>query len=54
MRLKENVRLTIRMPEELDMAIRDMARDRGVSLNQFMLSIIGRWLVSHRFPAHNL
>lgn len=53
MRSKENIRLTIRMPEELDDVIRVMARDRGVSLNQFVLSVIGSWLVSHHFPAHN-
>lgn len=37
---KTMVRLTLRMPEELDQLLRTEAKKKGLSINQLMLSII--------------
>lgn len=46
MREQTTLRLTIRLPEELDRLIRDAAKCKGLSINQMMLSILNKYLQS--------
>lgn len=44
----KTVRLTLRIPDELDCCIREAAQRQGISMNQLILSAINRWTKSRR------
>lgn len=46
------IRLTLRMPETLDAFIRKEAEIQEMPLNQFVVTVLSRWVKSHRFPSH--
>ncbi len=52
--MKEQIkkRLTIRLPVELDVLLREEAERRGMSLNQMMLSILVQQF--HHYVPHTL
>ena len=46
------VRLTIRLPEELDHNVREEAEQKGLSVNQFVLSVLNQWRKSRHSGLH--
>ena len=46
------VRLTIRLPEELDHSVREEAERKGLSVNQLVLSVLNQWRKSRRSEIH--
>lgn len=45
------IRLTLRMPETLDVFVRKEAEIQEMPLNQFVVTVLSRWVKSHRFPS---
>lgn len=42
------VRLTVRIPDELEKQVRDEAERRGLSINQMMIQMVTRYLKDHQ------
>lgn len=45
------IRLTLRMPETLDAFVRKEAGMQEMPLNQIVVTVLSRWVKSHRFPS---
>ena len=42
------IRLTVRIPDELEKQVRDEAERRGLSINQMMIQMVIRYLKDHQ------
>ena len=42
------IRLTVRIPDELEKQVRDEAERRGLSINQMMIQMVTRYLKDHQ------
>lgn len=49
---KTTIRLTVRPPDGLEKTIREAAEEKGLTINQLMLSVLNQWAKSRRSHPH--
>ena len=51
MNIDARKRFTLRMPEKLYDCLREEAKERGISLNEFILEILWKWIEENGFES---